>query len=199
MVKPLSSLLLALFVTCALSAGCGGGIQSIRVSGEFTAEHAELFEDGFDFVKEPASLDGKWLQSWQQEIQKRVDYSDLVAVVTVNTLRTDVDPERQTSYRVVAEIERRIYGGFPDAEIELTVDENAVGYASVKENQELLLNRVFVAYVRWYETEAGEIAGHWHLSPASDGVVGATEKLVKERTEQKKEMRRKVVVHKHTD
>ena len=198
MLRPSSLLLLALFAAHVFFAGCGGGIQSVRVSGEFTAEHAELFEDGFDFVKAPASLEGKWLQGWKEEIEKRVAYSDLVAVVTVNTLRTDVNPERQISYRVVAEIERRIYGDFPYAEIELTVDENAVGYASVNENQELYLNRAFVAYIRWYEKEDGEIAAHWHLSPASDGVVGATESLIAERTENKR-VRRKVVVHKHTD
>lgn len=171
----------------------------MRVTSEFTSEHAELFEDGFDFVREPGALEGQWLENWQREINNRVAYSDFIATVTVTTLRTDVDPERRTSFRVVASVERTLYGGVPDSEIELTVDENAVGYASVKDNQQQFLNQVFVAYLKWYEKADGGVAAHWHLSPASEGIVGATEKLIKQRTEKKKEVRRKVVVHKNID
>ena len=174
-------------------------MQSVSVSGEFTPEHAELFEDGFDFVKAPGSLEGEWLEGWRQDIEKRVNNSDFVAVITVTTLRTEVNLDRQTSYRVVAEIERKLYGDYPASEIELTTDENAYGYASVKENQEQYLNRVFVAYVRWYEKADGEVGGHWHLSPGSEAVVSATESLIAQRTDKTKKKVHKVVVHKHTD
>ena len=199
MIKRCPVRFIALVFALVLFTGCGGGTHSIRVTSEFTSEHAELFEDGFDFVKEPAALEGQWLEDWQREIQSRVANSDYIAVVTVTTLRTDVDPERRTSFRVVGDIERPLYGSIPDRELDLTVDENAVGYASVRDNQELFLNQVFVAYVKWYEDEEGEVAAHWHLSPASEGIVGATEKLVKERTEEKKKLVRKVVVHKNAD
>jgi hypothetical protein len=185
-------------LVAVLSPGCGGGTGSIRVTSEFTSEDAELFEDGFDFVKEPAALEGQWLEDWQREIKSRVANSDFIATVTVTTLRTDVNPERQTSFRVVANVERKLYGSIPGSELQLTVDEKAVGYASVKDNQDLYLNQVFVAYLKWYEKPDGEVAAHWHLSPASEGIVGATEKLVAERTETSK-VRRKVVVHKKTD
>jgi hypothetical protein len=190
-------LLVAVFAGVLL-AGCGGGVRSMRVTSEFTSEDAELFEDGFDFVKEPGALEGQWLDDWQKEIKARVANSDFIAVVTVTTLRTDVDLDRQVSYRVVGDIERRLYGDLSDSEIELTTDKKAIGYASVKDNQDSILNRVFVAYVKWYENEDGEVAGHWHLSPGSEGIVGATENLVKERTEEKKQLRRTVVVHKDT-
>jgi hypothetical protein len=178
---------------CVLT-GCGGKLQGVRPSSDFTEEHARYFEDGFDFVKEPGELDGQWLQDWQKELEKRVNLSDAIAVVTVTTLRTDVDPDRKTDYRVIANIESRLFGLLPDDELTLEVHEQSEGYNSVHDNQRQYLNRRFVAYVKWYEDDEGDVAAHWHLSPASEGIVERTKKLVEQRTTKKK-IRRKVVVH----
>jgi hypothetical protein len=191
--SPNRSIIAALLGACTL-AGCGGTTQAVRPSSEFTTEHGEFFEDGFDFVREPAQLEGRWLESWEREIAKRVELSDLIALVTVVTLRTDEKLERAISFRVTARIDRALKGSLPEDEVTLMVGEAQAGYASVQDNQRRITNHKFVAYLKWYEDKRGRVAAHWHLSPASEGIVAKTEHLIEEQSEGKK-VRRKVFVH----
>jgi hypothetical protein len=39
-----------------------------------------------------------------------------------------------------------------------------------------------VAFIKWYESDPGEIRAHWHLSPASPRVVRRVTRLVEIRT-----------------
>src|SRR4051794_29404001 len=103
-------------------AGCGGsqGMHGkLRPSSEFTPRDSGLFEDGVDLIDDPQGLEGQWRDDWENDLNERIARSDVIAVGSVNTLRTDVDLEHQTSYRVVFAFERKLVGEPPSSELNL--------------------------------------------------------------------------------
>ena len=159
-----------------LLAACGGSSAPAVVSSPFTAEHAVLYDDGADFVDDPTILDGAWRDDWSHTLSERVGESDGVFVVRVNTVRSDVNPDREVSYRLVAETEAALRGRPPDEEWSLPV--GATGVASVEGNEARLLESRFVLFVKYYQDESGRVLPHWHLSPGSDAVIQRVEYLI---------------------
>ena len=106
---------LALCLCLAAFAGCGGGGPIVRDVTPFTAEHEPAFENGLDMVRDPEALGGAWLRTWEDEIDRRVSLADVVALVTVKTFRTDVDLERNETYRLVTQVDREYLGELEDA------------------------------------------------------------------------------------
>ena len=168
-------------VVSVLAASCGPTINPAIVSSPFTAGLETLFDDGVDFFAEPAALEGSWRDSAIRDTQGRADAADVIAVIEINTVHTDSDPAQRTSFRLVARVERTLFGGTPSDELRLSCREGAPGYPMVAENQDRLLNHRFVAYVKWYDAEGGQVEAHWHLSPASDGVIVEVERAVARR------------------
>jgi hypothetical protein len=160
------------FVVCLLCA-CGGASATgaVHPSSPFTESDAKLFEDGVDFLADPDALQGQWAVDWETEMRSRIGLADTVAVVTVTTLRTDVDPQNRTTYRVVATVDRQWKGKVPSRDLSLSVPENAVGYVSVDRDKQRMLNTSFIAFIKWYETEDELVSAHWHLSVASERVL----------------------------
>jgi hypothetical protein len=182
------------FLCFVFFCGCGGATQGIQPSSPFTEKHAKYFEDGIDFIREPGILEGQWFKDWEADLKKRIAYSDYIAVVTVKILRTDLDLDRKSSFRLITEVDRRLQGVSVGKELTLIVHESQDGYASVEDKASNILNLKFVAYVKWYENDKGEVAAHWHLSPASDAVVLRTEEIIQERLDAKR-LQRRVVIH----
>ncbi|MCG8553861.1 MAG: hypothetical protein MJD61_01015 [Proteobacteria bacterium] len=153
--------------------GCGAdGALRLPVS-EFTAEHAQLYEDGVDFVHDPRALSGRWRMNWERELHDRVRWADFIGVVRVSNILVEVDPEQHTSYRLRTQVEQPLLGEAPN-ELELPSAYGQAGVDSVARNQQRLLNARLVAYVKWYRNDLGEIAAHWHLAPASRPVLRRT-------------------------
>ena len=153
----------------------------MRVTTPFTAEHALVFDDGADFVARPDALDGDWREDWDRDMQRRVGFSDLICVVTVNTLRTDTDLDHNTTYRLIASVDRTLFGESPGEEQVLVVREGSDGYASIDGNDRRILNKTFVLFLKWYQPPSGGIASHWHLSPASQQILTATNRVIERR------------------
>jgi hypothetical protein len=173
---------------------CGSSAPPIEVS-PFTEEHAEIFEDGADFIEDPESLEGRWREDWSRDLDRRVTHADVIAVVTIQYLRTDTNPDRQTTYRLIAKMKRTLVGEPPE-EVEMTVAEGQGGFATIEGNDRRILNEEFLAFLKWYRTEAGEIAPHWHLSPASEPIVDRVEYLIERRRDIPRERgRTTTVVH----
>jgi hypothetical protein len=175
--------------------GCGGGSGEMKMSSKFTAAHAEFFENGVDYVANPDVLEGRWQEEWQRELEKRLEYSDFIGVVAVNTLRTDIDPGRQTNYRLLANIKETLNGEGPEDGLTLVVKDGEPGYETVDGNQRRLLNQGFIAFVKWYEDENNMIAARWHLSPASENIIQRIRELIQRRDEAKAHV--SVVTHKN--
>ncbi|MBW2463145.1 MAG: hypothetical protein JRH11_15955 [Deltaproteobacteria bacterium] len=186
---------IALFLLGALAA-CGGGTEG-RTIQPFTGEHAEVFEDGVDFVADPDALEGRWREDWSRDLDRRVTWSDGVLLLTIGTIRTDSDLDRQRTYRLIAQVDRVILGegdeGF-SGEIELKVREGEAGFGTVDGNERQLLDQPFVGFVRWHQTDAGEVVPRWHLSPATTPVVSRVEYLAESRRDVRRERGRTTTV-----
>ncbi len=167
------------FATAATLAGCGGPQETLAVvSSPFTSEHAAVFEDGLDLVRDPRVLEGQWLTSWEDELDQRVSLADVVVLVTVRTLRTDVDLDRRRTFRLVSHVDRVLLGEHVGEEIVLTVREGEGGFGTGETNERSLLDAQDVAFVKWAEDEDGTVRARWHLSPATDQVAGRTRALL---------------------
>jgi hypothetical protein len=188
-----------MFVLAAAVAlvACGASRPNARPTSKFTERHAEVFDDGVDLVADPEALGGRWRDQWSSELDRRVRAADLIALVKVHTLRTDVDLERQSTYRLLVEIQKEILGRAPEKEISLSVEEGQRGFNTIKGKEERILNQPFIAFIKWYRTANDEVAPHWHLAPASEPVLARTKWLVEERrdVDVRDEGERRVIVH----
>ena len=182
-----------------LLAACGGSQAEPEhaASSPFLDSHESMFENGMDMVRDPDALDGSWLGAWQDELDNRVTHADVVALVTVRTLRTDVDLDRSETFRIIASVERA-YLGEAGEELTLTVSENERGYGTVENNQRRLLDEQFIVFVKWQQTDEG-VRARWHLSPATEAVAIETRRLLESRRQvrQNDGSRRTVVVHRN--
>ena len=192
--RSILSAALSLATATLTLAGCGSTAPTIRVTSPFTAEHALVFDDGADYVARPDALDGDWREDWDRDMQKRVGFSDTICVVTVNTLRIDTDLDRNTTYRLIAHIDRTLYGESPGEELPLIVREGSDGYASINGNDRRILNKTFVLFLKWYQPPTGDISSHWHLSPASQQILTATNRMIERRNVAQNPDQREIII-----
>jgi len=185
----------AAVLTSALQlASCGSSAPPARVTSEFTAELAEVFEDGADYVEDPEVLEGLWRDEWSRDLDRRVSYSDLIVQVSVAAIHTDTDLDRRSAVRLEVHIDDVMLGDPPGEQLTLRVREGEPGYGTLEGNDTRLLREHFVAFVKWYQGD-GQILAHWHLSPSADGVVRRVRYLVEQRrTAAEDQSERRVIV-----
>jgi hypothetical protein len=166
-----------------------------------TTAQGAVFENGVDYIDDPALLEGSWLETWEQEVDLRVRAADVVAYVRITTMRTDTDLERNQTHRLVARIDTlRLGDGVTEGEeIELVVRQGDAGFDTVHEQDRRILNQRFAAFVKWtQESEGLPIVARWHLSPASERVVRRVNSLVEARRSPGED-RRRIIVHEQPD
>ncbi|MFW5875353.1 MAG: hypothetical protein ACOCXM_01320 [Myxococcota bacterium] len=191
-----AALLLAVLGSVGPLPACAPQPKPARVTSEFTEEDEALFDDGIDFVADPAGLEGPWEADWHEELEGRVAAADLIATITIETIRSDRDLDRRETIHLVADVRDEILGEAPDAQIDLTVRETQSSFRSVQGNGRRILNQPFVAFVKWREDARGNVRPRWHLAPATPSVVKQTRGLVDERREAPEQSsRRKVIIH----
>lgn len=172
---------------------CGGAKPATTVV-PLTPEQAKAFDHGVDFVTSLEGLEGRWRDDWDRDLQARVASADLIALVTVSTLRTDTDPTQRITYRLVAHVDRELVGTDSDQELELAVREEQAGYLTVRENMTRIADKQYIAFVK----RGAQGDDSWHLSAASEQVVGETEsKITQLNRAPKKDSRERVIVHTH--
>ncbi len=181
-----------------LMVGCGGGQPGPTVTGApLTAEEALLFDDGADFVADPEALEGQWRRDWSRELDQRVRRSDVIAYVTVQTVRTDTDLDRRQTYRLFVDERRTLLGTFP-ADLVLRTREGERGYGTVEGSEGRLLDQDFVLFLKWELPEgATEPVPRWHLSPGADDVKARVEYLIERRRDVQVRERGRIIVHEH--
>ncbi|MFW5921418.1 MAG: hypothetical protein ACOCUS_06215 [Polyangiales bacterium] len=192
---PLIASVLGVAMVISLAA-CGSSQPEVRQVTEFTEQDAELFEDGVDLIADPEQLEGRWRKEWSRELDLRVRRAEFVGLVTVHTLRTDIDPERRSTYRLLVEVDKELLGEAPD-ELTLTVHEGQGGFGTIHGNDRRILNQPFVAFLKWYRTDEGGIAPHWHLAPAAEPVAERVKWLIEKRHDKEIEEpgSRRVIIH----
>lgn len=209
--------ILALIASLGLLA-CGGPPERVFTDIEpFTAEHEPLFENGVDMVRDPEALGGSWLGTWEEELDRRIRLADVVALVTVRTLRDDIgasardygevptleeaDRARRRTFRLIAHPDRVYLGEEQVAgqDLVLSVREGEGGFGTVANNERRLLDEQFIAFIKWDRDEVtGDYRARWHLSPATEAVATRVRSLLERRRDVQAEedgTRRRVIIH----
>lgn len=212
-------ILLAVIASLGLLA-CGGPPERVFTDIEpFTTQHEPYFENGVDMVRDPEALGGSWLGTWEEELDRRVSLADVVALVTIRTLRDDIgasardygevptleeaDQARRRTYRLIAHPDRVWLGEEQVAEqdIVLSVREGEGGFGTVENNERRLLDEQFIAFIKWEEDDAtGDYEARWHLSPATEAVATRVRRVLEQRRDVDTEAdgtRRRVIIHRN--
>ncbi len=178
---------------------CGGGAAEQRIVTPFTAEHEPVFENGLDMVRDPSSLEGAWLSTWEDELDARVTLADAVALVTVETIRQDTDLDRRETFRLIVRVDREYLGDLED-QLTLAVRESDAGFGTIESGQRRVLDQQFIAFVKWQrDAETGAIRARWHLAQATDEVARRVRDLLVRRREvrQQEPGRRTVIIRRN--
>jgi hypothetical protein len=155
---------------------CGAqAAQGPTPSSEFGVRETQLFEDGVDLIEDPQGLEGKWRDDWEADLNERISKSDVIASGTVTTVRTDIDLDKRTNYRVVFALDHALKGDKPSPEITLVTRQGAAGYASIERDRQNMLGRKLVVFVKYAAPIEGSgnsaVISHFHLSPNSPVVL----------------------------
>ena len=191
--------LLTIATTLLLAACGGGGGAEARVVTPFTAEHEPVFENGLDMVRDPSTLEGAWLSTWEDELDARVSLADVVGLVTVQTVRQDTDLDRRETFRLIVRVDRTYLGEVED-ELTLVVREADAGFGTIETSQQRILDQQFIVFVKWQrDDETDAIVARWHLAQATESIAGRVRDLL-ERRRQVREAepgRRTVIIHRN--
>jgi hypothetical protein len=169
---------LSLMSVIAMSACASGGAGGATATTVYSEQHSKVFDDGADMLEDPGALEGQWSADWESEMDSRAAQSDIIAVVLVTTLRTDVAPEGTTTYRIVGTSKQVWKGEVPSDGLSLSVQEGALGYGTVDSQKQKILNGEFIAFVKWFRSAEGTAEAHWHLANATPPVVARVKDLL---------------------
>lgn len=164
------------------------------MTSPFTAEHAAVFDDGLDLVGDPRMLEGAWIETWERDLDLRVSAADVVALVTVRALRTDIDLEQRQTYRLVTHVDRTFLGQVSE-DLTLSVVEGQGGFGFIRSNERRLLDEQYIAFVKWFD-DAGTVRARWHLAPATEPVALRVRDLLRSRRDVRpvETVRRRVII-----
>jgi len=144
--------------------GCAGASSNAPTT-DFQPTDVSLFDNAVDLVEAPVIVEGQWSGAFE----RRVGRADLIAVVQVDSLSSDL-VKRRSAYRLTVIVRDRLKGS-SSTELVLRVRDDEAGYPSVRVNEDRLLHHPFVAFIKWEaDTGSSELIAHWHLSPDSDAV-----------------------------
>ena len=184
---------IAFAVALALAASGCGSTSARTVARPMTAEQAAVYDNGIDYVDNPALLEGPWLATWEREIDQRVTEADAVSYVTISTIRTDADLEHRETFRLTAHSDSIRYGTI-DEDVVIVSARSDAGFETVRGNDTRILNNRFVLFLRWAQADASSpLVARWHLSPASEFIVRRVNSLVDARHGDRTERRRVII------
>ena len=164
--------LVLLAAHCLCCAGASGPANVPSPSSPFLETDGPLFEDGVDLISDPEGLSGRWAEDWNREMHERVQRSDVIALLIVNTLTTDVSPEQRRTHRLVTEVGDALKGKY-QGELALASAEDSLGFDSVDRERGNLLKRTLIVFVKWARDSAGIVRPRWHLAAGSKTIINA--------------------------
>ena len=169
------------------AASCGPKAGELQAKHPWDPEYAQYFDDSLDFTMNPDSLSGQWMFSYKLELESRISLADYVLAVRVQSINLKVDAAGKQAKNLNLVVEKDVKGEFPTESLVLTVTDDTPGFDSFNEDDARLTDKIFVAYLRLYETEDKSVAIHWHLSPLSEGLKDGIDEILKVKEEKKAE------------
>lgn len=166
-------------IVAASLAGCASaGLPAARepTSAFVDVDHV-LFDNGIDFVENPEALTGNWRADVERELQQRIERSDIVGLIKVETLVVERDPEGAKKL-VLSTAVADVWKGQLDEEQALVVGPAQAGYGALERAQTRVLEGQYVLFLKWAEDESGRVSGRFHLSPSSEAVVSAVKRAL---------------------
>ncbi|MEM6962833.1 MAG: hypothetical protein AAF550_13990, partial [Myxococcota bacterium] len=160
--------------------GCSSPSSHVHRFPRFPPELAGIFDHGVDLIENPSALQGQWKSDWFHELRTRVESADRIVLLSVHTIRTDTDPNRRTTYRIVATVLEELHGTVGEDDVLLSVSDSDRGYAGVRLSQSRILNQRFIGFIRRF-TDRGILGQHWHLSLATTPVLDETLRVLRGR------------------
>ena len=183
---PLSIVLTA--ICCALCVGSCGGAD-LKVGVPWNPEDAPFFDDGADLIENPTILAGTWGGRQKNWMEGRVQLADVVAVVEIQAVQTDIDADVVNGTRIDVRVVNELYGVPPGDRISLQSLVNAPGHELIVRNEKRLYGN-FILFYRSFAVQgkgSKETVGHhFHLSPASPELVDYVKKRLALRIEAEK-------------
>ncbi|MBI5486291.1 MAG: hypothetical protein HY905_03050 [Deltaproteobacteria bacterium] len=154
-----------------LSCGPPAATGTLAPSRPWQDSLGEVFDDGFDFVAPLRSIVGTpWFDDYGTQLERRLDESDVVAVVSLRSIVPPVD--RGFGAVDVVVVEPLAGGVERGAILHLDVAAGSAAAARIAdERARIEATGRFVAYVRLYADELGATRTHWHLSPDDPDLV----------------------------
>lgn len=157
------------------AAGCAttGTRNVMSPSSPFTDDDGALFDDGVDMVGYPAGLSGRWADDWISGLRNRTERSDLIAELTVTTVRTDTSPEQRVTHWLVADVGDDLKGTY-EGELGLASSSDELGFESVdRARTGLLEKQPLILFAKWVKDDAGTVRARWHLVRAGEDIAKA--------------------------
>ena len=145
-------------------------IPAAQPSSPFTATDRVLFDDGVDFVEDPSALSGRWRARIEQALSARIARSDVVGLVEIDAVGGETDPEGDKTF-VLSTVVRDMWKSRAPEPLVLSSSPSQAGYSTIDRAQTGILKGRFALFLKWYRRESGQVAGHFHLSPASEAVI----------------------------
>lgn len=164
-------------VLCAVVAACGG--MAIRVSSPMTEADRRVFDDGADYIPDPAALDGPLGTSARDDRAERMRRADVVLAGVVSSLRLDRAADGRRSVRAVVSVRQRLFGTYGEHEIVLTAEDDEAGFDSLVGHERQLLERAVLVFVKWAE-DGERVVARFHISPDGDAQRAAFAALRRE-------------------
>ncbi|MDD9940356.1 MAG: hypothetical protein OXU20_04740 [Myxococcales bacterium] len=157
-----------------LPVGCASGPSPApgpRPSSPLTQQDLALFDDGVDFVSDPAGLSGGWLQAWKTELDGRLARADVVAIVGIASVsRSEQGQDGRRKFVLSPRTERVVKGNWPDG-APLVSSQGGPGFASLLRGQQRVLEGKYVLFAKWTTAEDGSVLPRWHLSRVGGAVM----------------------------
>ena len=121
----------------------------------------------------------------EEELDARANLADMIAVVTVMSVQTNEDIDGKESKKIDITVGDILYGASPSSEFALRSTKDSLGYSLILRHEDSLQGK-HIVFVRWFDAEDGSLGHHFHLSPASEKLLGSVRRMAELREEEEK-------------
>lgn len=183
--RSLAACALLLGASLALgAAGCDPSQPAHAAAGSaeglprWDARARMVFDDNIDPAAVGLSMEGPSPRS-DPFLRERAQTADVVARVRVQTVTVDSIGEESTYHLgIQVGVPTLTAAKVPDRSFELSIKPTSGAFGIAKAFDNRLRGQTFVAFVRRYATDDGDVEVHWHLSADTAEVAAAVKEAV---------------------